>query len=60
MIPPVSKRLACGDLGQGAMAAPEDIAAACQRALGAAAEGVGAGAGEGGGMEAGARGESGV
>lgn len=33
VIPPVSKRLACGDIGTGGMAAPEDIAAACRAAL---------------------------
>jgi phosphopantothenoylcysteine synthetase/decarboxylase len=33
VIDPVSKKLACGDVGQGAMAAPETIAAACEAAL---------------------------
>jgi phosphopantothenoylcysteine decarboxylase len=33
VIDPVSKKLACGDIGQGAMAAPETIAAACEAAL---------------------------
>jgi phosphopantothenoylcysteine decarboxylase len=33
VVPPVSKRLACGDVGNGAMAAPADIAAACAAAL---------------------------
>jgi phosphopantothenoylcysteine synthetase/decarboxylase len=32
-VPPVGKRLACGDVGLGAMAAPDDIAAAALRAL---------------------------
>ena len=36
VVPPVSKRLACGDVGTGGMAAPEDIAAACRAALAAA------------------------
>lgn len=36
VVPPVSKRLACGDVGTGGMAAPEDIAAACRDALVAA------------------------
>lgn len=36
VVPPVSKRLACGDVGTGGMAAPEDIAAACRDALPAA------------------------
>lgn len=33
VVPPVAKRLACGDVGQGAMAAPEDIVQAVQHAL---------------------------
>jgi phosphopantothenoylcysteine decarboxylase len=33
VIDPVSKKLACGDVGAGAMAAPETIAAACEAAL---------------------------
>jgi phosphopantothenoylcysteine decarboxylase len=33
VVPPVTKRLACGDVGSGAMAAPHDIADACRRAL---------------------------
>ena len=33
MVPPVSKRLACGDVGEGAMASPADVAAAVQAAL---------------------------
>ena len=33
VIPPVSKKLACGDVGTGGMAAPEDIAAAVKAAL---------------------------
>ncbi|GIM14859.1 hypothetical protein Vretimale_17744, partial [Volvox reticuliferus] len=33
VVPPVSKRLACGDEGTGAMAAPEVIAAQCQKIL---------------------------
>jgi phosphopantothenoylcysteine decarboxylase len=33
VVPPVTKRLACGDVGSGAMASPEDIAATCQQAL---------------------------
>ncbi|KXZ53881.1 hypothetical protein GPECTOR_6g799 [Gonium pectorale] len=33
VIPPVSKRLACGDEGTGAMASPEDIAIACRAAV---------------------------
>lgn len=33
VVPPVSKRLACGDVGAGAMAAPADIAAACRQQL---------------------------
>jgi phosphopantothenoylcysteine decarboxylase len=40
VVPPVAKRLACGDVGAGAMAAPADVAAACRAALGEA--GVGA------------------
>lgn len=36
VIPPVSKRLACGDVGSGGMASPEDISAACRAALMAA------------------------
>jgi phosphopantothenoylcysteine synthetase/decarboxylase len=39
VVPPVSKKLACGDVGQGAMATPESIAQACWAAL---AEGSGA------------------
>ena len=35
VVPPVSKRLACGDVGTGAMAAPEDVAAAVEAALSA-------------------------
>jgi phosphopantothenoylcysteine decarboxylase len=34
VVPPVEKRLACGDVGVGAMAAAEDIAAAARAALG--------------------------
>jgi phosphopantothenoylcysteine synthetase/decarboxylase len=34
VIPPVEKRLVCGDVGVGAMAAAEDIAAAARAALG--------------------------
>ncbi len=30
LIPPVSKTLACGDVGNGAMAAPDTIAEACK------------------------------
>lgn len=37
VVPPVGKRLACGDVGVGAMAAPEDIAAAVAAALRSAA-----------------------
>ncbi|KAL4428241.1 hypothetical protein ABPG75_002330 [Micractinium tetrahymenae] len=33
VVAPVSKRLACGDVGAGAMAAPADIAAACRQRL---------------------------
>lgn len=33
VIDPVAKKLACGDVGNGAMAAPEAIAAAVQAAL---------------------------
>uniref|UniRef100_A0A383VT09 phosphopantothenoylcysteine decarboxylase n=1 Tax=Tetradesmus obliquus TaxID=3088 RepID=A0A383VT09_TETOB len=33
VVDPVSKTLACGDVGQGAMASPETIAAACEVAL---------------------------
>ncbi|KAG2440398.1 hypothetical protein HYH02_010286 [Chlamydomonas schloesseri] len=33
VVAPISKRLACGDEGTGAMAAPETIAAACSAAL---------------------------
>jgi phosphopantothenoylcysteine decarboxylase len=33
VIDPVAKKLACGDVGNGAMAAPETIAAAVQAAL---------------------------
>ncbi|GAB4814253.1 hypothetical protein N2152v2_001299 [Parachlorella kessleri] len=33
LVPPVSKRLACGDVGSGGMASPEDIAAACRQHL---------------------------
>ena len=33
VVSPVSKTLACGDVGVGAMAAPADIAAAVQAAL---------------------------
>ncbi|EFJ45580.1 hypothetical protein VOLCADRAFT_63556, partial [Volvox carteri f. nagariensis] len=33
IVAPVSKRLACGDEGTGAMAAPEDIAARCRQVL---------------------------
>ncbi|KAI8468368.1 MAG: flavoprotein [Monoraphidium minutum] len=47
-IPPVGKRLACGDVGLGAMAAPEDIALACIEELGRRASARG-GAGGGGG-----------
>jgi phosphopantothenoylcysteine decarboxylase len=36
IIPPVSKRLACGDVGSGAMASPEDILEACKAKLTAA------------------------
>lgn len=35
VVPPVSKTLACGDVGQGAMASPADIAAAVRAALAA-------------------------
>ncbi len=31
IVPPVSKRLACGDTGAGALASPEDILAECER-----------------------------
>jgi phosphopantothenoylcysteine decarboxylase len=34
VVPPVSKVLACGDVGNGAMASPEVIADACKAALG--------------------------
>jgi hypothetical protein len=34
VVPPVEKRLACGDVGMGAMAAPVDVAAAARAALG--------------------------
>jgi phosphopantothenoylcysteine synthetase/decarboxylase len=47
VIPPVGKRLACGDVGLGAMAAPEAIAAACVEALRRRGGGKGAG-GDGG------------
>lgn len=33
IIPPISKKLACGDVGQGAMAGVEDVAAACKLAI---------------------------
>jgi phosphopantothenoylcysteine decarboxylase len=33
VVPPVSKKLACGDVGNGAMAAVEDVAGACRQAL---------------------------
>ncbi len=33
VIPPISKELACGDVGQGAMAEPATIAAECQQIL---------------------------
>ncbi|GLI71429.1 hypothetical protein VaNZ11_016643 [Volvox africanus] len=33
VVPPISKRLACGDEGMGAMAAPEDITAQCRQVL---------------------------
>lgn len=33
VVDPISKRLACGDVGQGAMASPEDIAASCRALL---------------------------
>jgi len=36
LIPPVSKKLACGDIGVGGMASPEDVAAACKSQLHAA------------------------
>lgn len=36
VIPPVSKRLACGDVGSGGMASPEDITAALRQQLAAA------------------------
>lgn len=36
VVPPISKRLACGDVGRGAMAEPADVAAACRRELQAA------------------------
>ena len=42
VVPPVGKRLACGDVGVGAMAAPEAIAAAAAAALRAAGGGRGA------------------
>ena len=34
IVPPVTKRLACGDTGPGALAAPEDILRACEAARG--------------------------
>ena len=46
VLPPVAKKLACGDVGVGAMAAPADVAAACAAALGVAAAALAAGAGE--------------
>jgi phosphopantothenoylcysteine synthetase/decarboxylase len=33
VVPPASKRLACGDVGEGAMAACEDIVSVVKRAL---------------------------
>ncbi|MCB9779101.1 MAG: hypothetical protein H6742_11105 [Alphaproteobacteria bacterium] len=33
VVPPVDKRLACGDLGPGGLAEPADLLAACERAL---------------------------
>ncbi|KAG1662842.1 hypothetical protein FOA52_010633 [Chlamydomonas sp. UWO 241] len=48
VVPPVSKRLACGDTGIGAMADPADIAAAVSRVLDAAGRGGGGGEGVGG------------
>lgn len=33
VIPPISKRLACGDVGAGAMAEPADVAGAVRQAL---------------------------
>lgn len=33
VIPPISKRLACGDVGSGAMEEPDAIGAACRGAL---------------------------
>jgi phosphopantothenoylcysteine synthetase/decarboxylase len=54
-IPPIAKRLACGDVGVGAMAEPADVAAAVAAALArstaaaaAAAAAEGGGGGEGG------------
>jgi phosphopantothenoylcysteine synthetase/decarboxylase len=32
-VPPIAKQLACGDVGNGAMASVDDIAEACRRAL---------------------------
>jgi len=48
IIPPVGKRLACGDVGLGAMAAPEVIAGECLEAL-RALQGREGGGGRGGG-----------
>jgi phosphopantothenoylcysteine decarboxylase len=61
VVPPVGKRLACGDVGMGAMAAPEDVAAAALRALERQRGGVvvGGGGGGGGGGAAGAGGAAG-
>lgn len=58
VVPPVGKRLACGDVGLGAMAAPEDIAARCVEALrrrycGGGRGAAGADAAGSGGIEAG-------
>lgn len=39
VVPPVTKRLACGDLGNGAMAAPLDICGAVLQSLGTAPRG---------------------
>jgi phosphopantothenoylcysteine synthetase/decarboxylase len=48
VVPPVGKRLACGDVGMGAMAAPEAVAEACLSALRAAPSGGGGSGGSGG------------
>ena len=36
VVPPIAKALACGDVGMGAMAEPEDVAVAVKGALGLA------------------------